>query len=322
MNNTKTPGAKILIVEDEAIVAKDIANKLERLGYTISGSTAQAEEALVLAREQQPDLVLMDIRLRGAMDGVEAAERMRRECDLAVIFLTAHSDRTTLNRAKQAEPFGYIIKPFETRDLEIHIEIALYKHQSERKLRESTEALKQKSEELSRANKELARQDRFIRATTDSLSAHVCVLNAQGLILSVNQAWLAFAATNPPIAINVGVGANYLAICDAATGPDAEIAHAFAAAIRAVSAGTCPSFEMEYPCHSPEVKRWFIGRVTPFAEAGSHDVVIAHENVTARKLAGEQQALLIEVLHIQNAGVHVHAAAVLVRAAIRDQTVF
>jgi len=135
--DTTMPDAHILIVEDEVIVAADLAGKLTRLGYTVCGSTARGEDALVLAQERRPDLVLMDIRLAGAMDGVETAEHLRRDCDLPVIYLTAHSDRTTLRRAKLTEPFGYILKPFEERELETHIEMALYKHQVECRLRES-----------------------------------------------------------------------------------------------------------------------------------------------------------------------------------------
>ena len=127
----------ILIVEDEAIVAMDLAGKLARLGYTVCDSTARGENALALVRERQPDLVLMDIRLAGTMDGVEAAEQIRRACDVPVIYLTSHADRATLDRAKRTEPYGYLLKPFEERELESHIEMALYKHQAERKLRES-----------------------------------------------------------------------------------------------------------------------------------------------------------------------------------------
>jgi len=131
------PETTIFIVEDEAIVAADLTGKLTSLGYTVCGSTAFGEDALALVQERCPDLVLMDIRLAGAMDGVEAAERIRRECDVPVIYLTAHSDRTTLDRAKRTEPFGFILKPFDERELELHIEMALYKHQAERKLRDS-----------------------------------------------------------------------------------------------------------------------------------------------------------------------------------------
>ena len=152
MNNATTPNTSILIVEDEVIVAQDLANTLTRMGYTVVGSAAQGEEALVLARERRPDIVLMDICLAGPMDGVETAERMRRECDLVVIYLTAHSDSATLDRAKLTGSFGYVLKPFEARDLQIHIEMALYKHQSERKLRESAEALQRSNRELTYFN--------------------------------------------------------------------------------------------------------------------------------------------------------------------------
>jgi PAS domain S-box-containing protein len=133
--------ASILIVEDEGIVAKDIANKLGRLGYTICGITARGEEALVLARDRHPDLVLMDIRLAGKLDGVETADSIQRECDLPVIYLTAHADRATLERAKNTMPFGYLLKPFETLELETHIQMAIHKHQAEQKLRQQREWL-------------------------------------------------------------------------------------------------------------------------------------------------------------------------------------
>jgi PAS domain S-box-containing protein len=127
----------ILIVEDEAIIAADLVNKLDQLGYEAVGPALSGEEAVSLARSLQPDLVLMDIHLNGTIDGVEAAEQIRRECDLPVIYLTAHSDHTTLERAKLTEPFGYILKPFEEPELQTHIQMALHRHETERKLRES-----------------------------------------------------------------------------------------------------------------------------------------------------------------------------------------
>ncbi len=134
--------ASILIVEDEAIIADDLANKLRDRDYEVVGITARGEEAVALAQSRRPDLVLMDIQLAGAMDGVAAAEVIRQQCDLPVVYLTAHSDRITLQRAKLTEPFGYILKPFEERELEAHIEMALYKHQTDRKLREQREWLR------------------------------------------------------------------------------------------------------------------------------------------------------------------------------------
>jgi len=155
-NNQKN----ILIVEDEAIIADDLANKLRQLGYTIAGVTAKGEDALVLARDLRPSLILMDIRLAGAMDGIQAAEAIRRECDLPVIFLTAHSDDATLQRAKLTDPFGYILKPFDERDLHTHIEMAIHKHQDEQKLRASEERLHKTVADLEAANAELRKSRR------------------------------------------------------------------------------------------------------------------------------------------------------------------
>nr|WP_246559295.1 GAF domain-containing protein [Geoanaerobacter pelophilus] len=130
-----------MIVEDEAIVAADLAAKVRQLGYEVAGTTATGEEAVELACRQRPALVLMDIRLAGAMDGITAAEQIHRECHLPVLFLTAHSDMGTVERARQAEAFGYLLKPFDERDLRIQIEMALYKHTAEQQLRERKEQL-------------------------------------------------------------------------------------------------------------------------------------------------------------------------------------
>jgi len=132
----------VLIVEDEAIVAADLAGKLGMLGYEVVGATATGEEAIELAYSLKPQIVLMDIRLKGAMDGIEAAEAIGSRFDLPVIYLTAHSDTATLDRAKLSGPFGYILKPFEERELSTTIEMALYKHQSEQQLRDSEERLR------------------------------------------------------------------------------------------------------------------------------------------------------------------------------------
>ncbi len=136
---TKT---KVLIVEDEAIVAADLANKLDRMGYRVIGSVACGEGALAIAGELRPDVVLMDIQLSGALDGIETGARMRRAYDLPVVYLTAHSDPDTLTRALSTEPFGYVLKPFVDRELKTQIEIGLYKHRTESTLRESEARLR------------------------------------------------------------------------------------------------------------------------------------------------------------------------------------
>lgn len=132
---------EILVVEDEAIVAEDLKGKLQRLGYDIAGVAAEGEEAISMADRLRPNLVLMDIQLAGEMDGIEAAEVIGREHSIPVLYLTAHSDPATLARAKLTTPIGYILKPFEERELAIQIEMALYRHKVDRKIREQREWL-------------------------------------------------------------------------------------------------------------------------------------------------------------------------------------
>jgi DNA-binding NtrC family response regulator len=140
----------ILIVEDEAIVSADIAGKLRKMGYEVAGSTDSGEAAVEITRRLKPSLVLMDIRLAGAMDGTTAADVIRRECQVPVVFLTAHSDKATIQNAKQAVAFGYILKPFDDRELNTQIEMALTKHAAEVRLRESEEALQKAHDGLER----------------------------------------------------------------------------------------------------------------------------------------------------------------------------
>ncbi|HJQ31071.1 MAG TPA: ATP-binding protein [Pyrinomonadaceae bacterium] len=129
--------ARVLVVEDEAIVAMDISARLRLLGYEVIGPASTGADAVELAESARPDLVLMDIMLRGGMDGVEAALRIREGCGAPVVYLTAYADDSTLRRAKAAEPLGYLLKPFEERELRTAIETALYKHRAEMRLRES-----------------------------------------------------------------------------------------------------------------------------------------------------------------------------------------
>jgi PAS domain S-box-containing protein len=132
-----TDGSRILIVEDEALIADEINDRLGRLGFTVVGRFDSAEAAISAAETTRPDLVLMDIRLRGGMDGVAAACYLREHLDIPVIYLTAHSDPATLIRARDSAPFGYILKPFHERDLLVTIEIAKHRHSLERRLRQS-----------------------------------------------------------------------------------------------------------------------------------------------------------------------------------------
>lgn len=156
---------RILIVEDESIVAMDIKHRAEGLGYTVIGVTPSGEEALELVRENPPDLILMDIVLKGKMDGIEAAQRIHDDYDIPVLYLTAYSDEETLKRAKITEPFGYIIKPFEDRELHSSVEIAIYKHEMERKLKES---------------------EKWLSTTLESIGDAVIATDKEGQIIFMN----------------------------------------------------------------------------------------------------------------------------------------
>jgi two-component system, response regulator PdtaR len=124
--------ARILVVEDEAITAADLQDRLVQLGYEIAGWAVTGEDAIDLARNGQPDLVLMDIRLKGRMTGIEAAREIRAELRLPVIFLTANSNDAVVDEAKVSEPFAYLLKPFEERHLRANIEMAVHKARGER----------------------------------------------------------------------------------------------------------------------------------------------------------------------------------------------
>jgi len=125
---------KILIVEDEGIVVADLQTMVKRLGYTVVGTAATGEDAVKQAELLRPDLILMDIHLDGEMDGIHAAEQIMVHNDIPVTYLTAFADETTVERAKTTLPFGYILKPFEERDLRTAIELALYKHRMQKML--------------------------------------------------------------------------------------------------------------------------------------------------------------------------------------------
>jgi two-component system response regulator LytT len=131
----------ILITEDESIVAKDIQMSLKKLGYNVIGICNNGEDSIRTAEEHRPDIVLMDIMLKGDMSGIEAADQIRKRLNIPIIFLTAYADESTLSKAKITEPYGYIIKPFKEIDLRTTIEMALYKHQKEDEVKKERDFL-------------------------------------------------------------------------------------------------------------------------------------------------------------------------------------
>src|SRR5512143_2014839 len=158
----------ILVVEDEYIVGKDVEARLVNLGYSVMAVVGSGEEAVAHVRRRSPELVLMDIMLKGEMDGIAAAEQIRSIADIPIVFLTAFADMQTLRRAQVTDAFGYLLKPFEERELQITIEMALYKHRMESRLREN----------------EKRYRDFFEEALTGNYSAL-----AEGTILDCNEAF-------------------------------------------------------------------------------------------------------------------------------------
>lgn len=168
--------AKILIVEDEGLIAMDLKSRLQNLGYDVPHIALSGEEAVKKAREIQPDLVIMDIKLSGDMDGIEAADIIRVSCDIPIIFLTAFLDEALLRRAKIIEPYGYVLKPFDERELHINIEIALYKYKAERDLRLSAKVF-------------------------ENAMDGIMITDEKGTILSINDAFTRITGYTPEEAI-------------------------------------------------------------------------------------------------------------------------
>lgn len=159
---------KILVVEDEFITGTDIQNNLKAMGYDVPVVVDTGEGAIKKAGELHPDIVLMDITLIGEMNGIEAAAQIRERYGIPVIFLTAHSDDTTITRALESEPFGYIVKPFEERNLKSTIKMALFKHSMDEKLKE---------------------RDRTIGTLMNATADATALLDREGRVLAANAAF-------------------------------------------------------------------------------------------------------------------------------------
>ncbi len=132
---------KILVVEDEVIVSKTITSQLKQLGYIVTATASSGEMAIAKVIETPPDLILMDIVLKGSMDGIATAAQIREQIDIPIIYLTAYADDSTLQRAKETQPFGYIVKPFTADDLRVAVEMGLFKHQVARELQDNRDQL-------------------------------------------------------------------------------------------------------------------------------------------------------------------------------------
>jgi two-component system, cell cycle sensor histidine kinase and response regulator CckA len=162
--NSQRPSS-VLIVEDERIVAADLQDTLRDLGYDAFAIASSAEEAIACASQRCPDVVLMDIRIRGTRDGIETAEILRRQFGVPVVYLTAHADDATVERAKRTEPYGYLLKPIKSAELRSAIEVCIYKHEMEQRLRE---------------------RERFLSTTLESVTDAVVSIDLAGRVTFMN----------------------------------------------------------------------------------------------------------------------------------------
>jgi two-component system, response regulator PdtaR len=127
---------KIMVVEDEWIIAKEICKDLKDIGYKVCSTASTGNEAIRKVEEDRPDLILMDIVLKGKMDGIEAVKRITSQFDIPVIYLTAYINQKYIERAKETKPFGYLVKPFKKKELYANIEMALHKHRLEKEIKQ------------------------------------------------------------------------------------------------------------------------------------------------------------------------------------------
>ncbi|MCX6953690.1 MAG: response regulator [Verrucomicrobia bacterium] len=265
---------RVLIVEDNPHDAELVVRELRRAGFEPDWRVVDTEPAYLENLSGDLDLILSDYALP-EFNGLKALDLLSQR-GLAVPFIIVSAtigEDVAVGAMKQGAA-DYLIKDRLSR-LGPAVEHALGEARLRRE-RGAALAAQHESEQLA-------------HAALNSLSAHIAVLNVTGTILTVNNAWRAFAVENDGATQAVGEGANYLTACDSVADSEQGVARAVAGAIRDVLAGRRDEFELEYPCHSPTEQRWFVVRVTRFAVDGSPRVVVAHENITGRKQ--QEQAL-------------------------------
>ncbi len=290
--------AQVLIVDDEKSIRRTLGEFLREAGYAVV-EAEDADAAQQRLAEATFDVVVTDIILP-RISGVELLRRIQDTSpDVQVVMMTGEPTVETATEALRAGAADYLFKPIsKAAILRAVANAARLKSLSDAKQRleaenrvyqETLERMVQERTAQLTASEEHARQlSRFNQCILDALTANICVLGEEGVILAVNEPWRTFALANPCFPRHADVGANYLAVCDAAQGEDAALAQDVAQGLRAVTRGETREFSMEYPCHSPDTKRWFMLRATRFADNGPVRVVVAHVDISARKYAEQR----------------------------------
>lgn len=253
-----TQGSRILIAEDEAIQAMDLTEFLKDAGLEIVGTVDSGDEAVAKASEIRPDLVLMDVKLRGDMDGIQAATEIRSRFNIPILYLTAHADAGILERAKISEPYAYLIKPWSGKELLSSIEMALYKSTMEQRLRESEERL---------------------RSTLSSLDDLVFVLDKDGVLTDYH---LPAASPDAHFTNKERVGEHISHVLPAHVCTMLETASITVAATDTVQ-------QFEYPMVKEEIEYWFSAKVSRRSDSTGAfaGVTVVSRDVTREKMAAD-----------------------------------
>jgi PAS domain S-box-containing protein len=293
---------KVLIVDDERSIRRTLGEFLREARYDVV-EAEDTDTAIQHLSAAAFDVVVTDIILP-RVTGVELLRQIQTLApDVPVVMMTGEPTVETAAESVRAGAVDYLFKPItKTAILRTVANCARLKSlaDSKRRLEAENRAYQENLEHLVnertaelRASEQRAREcSRFSQGTLDGLSAHICVLAEDGTLLAVNAAWVAFAEANPPWPRNAQVGGNYFAVCATAQGEGAAQAQHAALGLRAVARGEAPEFSCEYPCHSPEERRWFLMRATRFAGEGAVRLVVAHINITARCQAEDQSRKL------------------------------
>ncbi len=278
---------QLLLVEDEMATRKFVVDALNNCSIDMSFRTetvSTLSEALDRLKDYSAEIILSNLELPDC-SGISIIHRFREQYpDIPLIMITRNPDENIGIEAIRHGADDYLMKG------------KIYRDVLGRSIRYAIERKRQHK----LTEQELRKSERFLQSTLNALSAHIAILDENGIILSVNQAWSRFATENHIAWPNHGIGRNYIDICDKATDRDAESAQAAAEGIRQVLEKRCDDFYWEYPCHGPNEKRWFMMHVTHFEDHGKIRIVIAHENITQRKLAEEKQAKLLHEIESAN----------------------
>lgn len=284
MRRTEKLPTRVLLVEDDeedVLIIRRLLSGISAQEYHLEW-TADYDAALELLTGGSFDISLLDYRL-GSKSGIDFLKDVSDAgVTTPIIVLTGQGDHEVDLEAMKAGAADYLGKEeIKERTLERSIRYAINQAKAKDAMEELVE---ERTEELSSANEALLESKLFCTSTLDALSTHIAILDEEGWILFANRAWTAFGQSNGLFAHDFS-GKNYLSVCDHATGEWVEEASLVAAGIREVLSGARDSFELEYPCHSPDEERWFIVRVTRFAEHDPPRVVVAHDDITKRKQA-------------------------------------